>query len=559
MTEANGASQDSLDADWPARPWLLAAMLGMAGLAIHFASGDMPDVPWRMALSAFLFFGPLAAALTLERARWQAPLAFAVGVGLMMAGLAFHAVRAGDAVADEEFAFAAGILAVLLAVPLFQAGFHRFRFATPYAEAHRAVWTDAISAGGALAFTGLSWLTLFLLASLFQLLRIDLLKDLMEEEWFGWTFSGIAFGAALGQLRNQQNVLGTVHAIVVLVLSLLAVPLALGLTIFLVAMIVSGPDVLWEATRSATPVLLACAAGAFLLVNAVIRASDAEMSQVRIVRLAALVLSLVILPLTVFAAVSMGTRIAQHGLSPERLWGMTAIAAAVACGIAYLVAVLRGRSQWTDQVRDANLHVAVAVCALALLLALPLVDFGAISARNQVARLEAGAVSPEDFDYDALRWDFGDAGRSALRGLARSGNDTIADAAQDALERDSRAAAEFRRRAMFGSEQEVAFDFADAALREWVRGYVRDNPWFCDPSCVALDLGMAGERRHAALVRPGSVTHVYFRADGVPYPPEPSPAPPAPDLPVTPGTVEVRPYEGRQIYVDGQPVGHPFD
>ena len=49
---------------------------------------------------------------------------------------------------------------------------------------------------------------------------------------------------------------------------------------------------------------------------------------------------------------------------------------------------------------------------LVRLLALPLVDFGGISARQQVARLNAGEVSAEDFDYAALRWEFGDAGRA---------------------------------------------------------------------------------------------------------------------------------------------------
>lgn len=559
MSKAEMAGRGPSGESWTARPWLLAALLGSAGLAVHFASSGGDDVPWRMAVSALLFFGPLAAALTIARTRWLASLVFAAGIGLVMAGLAFHAVRAGDSVADEEFAFAAGILSVLLAVPLFQAGFHRLRFATPYEEAHRAVWSDAISAAGALAFTGLSWLTLFLLASLFELLRIEVLSDLMEQEWFGWTFSGIAFGAALGQLRNQQGVLGTIHQVVVLVLSLLAVPLAAGLAIFLLAMIVSGPEVLWEATSSATPVLLACAAGAFVLVNAVIRASDAELHTVRIVRVAALVLASVVLPLTMFAAVSMGTRIAQHGLSPERLWGLTTIAAAVICGVAYFAAIIWGRSQWTRRLREANLRVAVTVCAFAFLLALPIADFGALSARNQVARLEAGKVAPDAFDYDALRWDFGDAGRAMLRRLARSDNRTIADAAQAALERDSRAAAEFRRRDMFGAEQEIAFKFAGETLRKWVRDYVGDNPWACGPSCVALDLGMDGERHHVALVRPGSAVHVYFREDGVPYPPEPGAAPPPPDARIAPGAVDVRPYRGRRIYVGGQPIGQPFE
>ena len=246
--------------DWPLRPWLLAGLLGVAGLLIHLVTQGNDDVPWQMATAAFLFFGAIAAAFTLERDRWKEPAVFALAVGLVMAGLAWRAVQYGEYLPDEQYGFAAGIVATALALPLFQAEFLRRRFATPYAEIYGHVWTDAISAAGALAFTGLSWLALVLMSELFHLLKIDFLRDLMEEGEFGWAFSGIAAGAALGTIRNQLKVLTVMQTVVLLVASLLAVPLAVGLAVFLLATAVSGPQVLWDATRSATPLLLACAA-----------------------------------------------------------------------------------------------------------------------------------------------------------------------------------------------------------------------------------------------------------------------------------------------------------
>src|SRR5690606_3211379 len=102
--------------------------------------------------------------------------------------------------------------------------------------------------------------------------------------------------------------------------SLLAVPLAVGLVVFLLATVVSGPQVLWDATRSATPLLLMCAAGSFVLVNAIARQDDRAMTRNRVMRIAGWMLAAVILPLAVFAAVSMGLRIDQYGIVPERLW-----------------------------------------------------------------------------------------------------------------------------------------------------------------------------------------------------------------------------------------------
>lgn len=544
--------------DWPLRPWLLAGLLGVAGLLIHLVTHGNDDVPWQMATAAFLFFGSIAAAYTLDERRWQEPAAFAAVVGLVMAGLAWRAVQYGEYLPDEQYGFAAGVVATALALPLFQAGFHRRRLKTPYGEIYHHIWTDAISAAGALAFTGIAWLVLALLGALFHLLKIDLLRDLMNEEWFGWTYSGIAAGAALGILRNQFKVIGTLQTVVLLVASLLAVPLAVALVVFLLATVVSGPQVLWEATRSATPVLLACAAGAFVLASAILRQDDAAMTRSRVMRLAALVLAVVILPLAVFAAVSMGLRLNQYGLAPERLWGLVAIVVACAWGLGYWVALARGRrSGWARQLRDANFALALGVSALALFLALPILDFGAISTRNQVARLQSGKVTPEEFDYTALRWDFGEPGRKALERLAKGGRAEVAERAQIALEQTQRPPVFYAGdRAIRTDEDFVLRVQPDTPeLRRRVLDQLRANPWLCAERCVALDLGA----NRVGIVQ-GSALQIVDLGSGEQLAPPPPIKVARPDegLKDT-STVDIRPWSGRQVYVDGRPVGAPFE
>ncbi len=550
--------------DWPMLPWLLAAIGLVAGLLIDLVGGGNgpgTHVGWQAAVSALCFFGPVAFGFTGERKRWIEPLAFAVIVGVVMAGLAWRAVGAGSSVADPEYGFLAGLIATALALPLFQSDFHRSRWATSYERVHRNVWNDAICAAGSLAFLGASWLMLLLLSELFHLLKIDFLRDLMNDGWFGWSFSGAAVGAALGTLRNQIGVIGTLRNAVMVVLSILAVPLAAGLTVFLAAMIVSGPDVLWEATRSATPVLLSCAAGAWVLANAIVRDDDEAMSGNRVLRVAGQVLALSILPLTVFAAISMGTRVAQHGLSPERLWGLVAIAVATAYGLAWFVAVVRGwNGGWRENLRRANLHLAVLISAVALLLALPILDFGAISARQQVARLESGTVSAAKFDFYALQTQFGAAGRKTVARLAKSDNAAIAKAAASAIERARRFDEDqIRSRTDFDRMPEIDYRFDDAELRAMVAKQVDRQRWFCRRGCVALDLGREGETRRAALVAADGVQRVTFRAsDGVPYPPPPLKMDSFVED-IASAKVEVRERTIRQIYVDGKPVGEPFE
>lgn len=565
--------------DWPWRPWVLATLLGLAGLVVNWAMDwdGQTQVPWRAALAAFAFFGPLVLAFTLDDDRWKAPLAFAGLAGLVMAGIAWRVARAEDHYADEQFWMAAGIVATGLALPLFQAGFHKLRWRTSYEDTHYHVWADAISAAGSFAFLGLSWLLLALLSELFAAIKITFLRELMREEWFGWAFSGVAFGAALGTLRNQLKIIGTLQSVVMLVFSLIAVPFAIALVIFLVAVLLSGLGVLWDATQSPTPLLLSCAAACFVLVNAVVRNNDTEASGNRVLRIAALALALGILPLAVMAAISTGTRVAQHGLSPERIWGLIAVAVAVAYGLAYFIAPIRKRLNrqlggWMDGVRGANMHLAVGTCVLAFILALPLFDFGAISARNQVARLESGRTPADKFDFSALRWDFGDAGRRALARLANSGNGEVVKLAKEAQAQETRP---YGWNAENDSEAErrlgnLRMEFTDEVLRRKVEGYVRNAPYRCDTACVALDLGAAEDgRRRVALVDNGNVDMQRFDLS-ITEPQTPADAAAdaveqaAEDALETPeqkpgSKVEVRAWSGRRIYVDGKPAGEPFE
>ena len=566
----DGSTQDGASRlpDWPMRPWVLAGMLGISGLIVNGAMDWGADVipPWRAAIAAFFFFAPLLLAFTLEEDRWKAPLAFAGISGLVLAGIAWRVASAQDHYADPQFWLAAGVVSVGLALPLFQAGFHKLRWKTSYPDAFYHVWADAISAAGAFAFLGLSWLLIALLSELFAAIQIDLLRDLLDEEWFGWLFSGVAFGAALGVLRNQLKIVGTLQTVVLLVLSLIAVPFALALAFFMIAVLFQGLDVLWNATQSPTPLLLVCAAASFVLVNAVVRNNDADASPNRVLRIAALVLALGILPLAIMAAVSSGTRIAQYGLSPERIWSLIAVTVAVVYGVAYFAAPIRGRmAGWMDRVRSANMHLAVGTCVLALILALPLFDFGAISARNQVARLESGTVPVDEFDYSALRWDFGDAGRRALAKLTKSGNNEIAELAQEATTEDHRYRHQYDREKLANAKQaQIAVN--DPKVEQSVRTYLKDNSYVCYDTCRVVELSADDKGVLMALLTTGDPAFLFYSAaqgevdkmdirhgrmteEGEMVIPEIGDG----------STFELRPFVGRQLYIDGQPASAPFE
>jgi hypothetical protein len=72
------------------------------------------------------------------------------------------------------------------------------------------------------------------------------------------------------------------------------------------------------------------------------------------------------------------------------------------------------------------------------LLALPFIDFGAISAHSQLARLQSGKISAAQFDWSAMAFNFGPAGRSELQRIAQAGSAETRSMAVTALKAKSR-------------------------------------------------------------------------------------------------------------------------
>jgi len=431
-SERMGMRQDDV-AGWPLRPWMFAAICSAAGLAFHLLLEPTPLEPWRQALASFVAIATLSFIFTVERKRLHWALIFAAGWGAVIALVGWFTAQYNFNPTIFEWPYLAGIFAVLLAAPLFQTVRDEGAWRFPYERLHRHAWTDAVIGAASFAFTGVTWLLAWLIAGLFDLIGIDAVKELLQESWFGWMLAGFAFGAAVGLLRERDALLGTLQRLVMIVFSVLAPVLAAALVLFLASLPFTGLDKLWASGVPTTPLLLVAGAGAIVLANAVIGNGLEEESRSRLLNWSALALVACVLPLSVIAAVSMGIRIDQYGWTPERIWGVIAVAVAIAYGIAGWWSVFRGREQLDDRLRPLQTSLAIGLCAVALFLALPILDFGAISARSQLARLQSGQVAADEFDWRAMAFNFGPAGRAALKQAVREGPQERRRLAQAAL------------------------------------------------------------------------------------------------------------------------------
>lgn len=558
---------DSEDQDWPLRPWLMAGAAALAGLAIHLLTDlthDGAPIPvWRQAATSFVVVVTISFLMTVELRRWIWAVAFAIGWGAIIALVGSYTARYNHIGSIFEFHFWSGILAVLIASPLFQTIRDEGAWRFPYARVHRHAWTDGVIGAASIIFTGLTFLMAWLIASLFDVIGIEAIKNLLQQSWFGWMLAGAAFGGAVGLLRERDSLVAGLLRLATIVLAVLAPVMGVALAAFLISILFTGLDGLWQSSLPVTPMLMLASAGAFVLANDVIGDGDGDGSANVWLRRSALLLVLCVLPLALLAAASMGQRIGQYGWTPERIWGVIAVSVAIVYGLMGWWSAARGRSRFDDWLRPLQIRLAIGVCGLALLLALPIVDFGAISASSQLARLESGKIKADEFDWTAMAFDFGSSGRARLEELAKRGTVEQRPLAIAALAAENR----------YETADMVDSSAAEAGLATKLRvlpegrrvsvelrkaiadsRFCRASPcsliWIDDARVV-----IAGQRDGSDRIE----SQIYERdAKGVwsiftryvvedPFLADMRSAP-----------AEIRTVTRRQLFVDGKPVGEPF-
>jgi hypothetical protein len=571
------AGDEAPEQDWPLRAWGLALLGGLAGLLIHWItrehrlSADLHDAQIRMAIATFIGTGTLLFGFLIERSRPAWSVAFSsIGAALVALTIYWNGPF-NSGFSGEPWRIVCALLSVAIAAPLFQSwrgaqpteGARRWTI--PYGDAHSHAWTNVVLWFAAWAFVGVCWAMALLLGELFQLIGLRALKDLLGKEWMILTLTGAALGAGIGLLRDRAGILGLLQRVVTTILAVLAPLLAVGLLLFLAAIPFTGLTPLWDATRSTSPILLSCVIGALCLTNAVIGDQPSHEARSLMLRGSVAALGVSMLPLGIIAAISTGSRIHQYGLTPDRLWAVIFTAIACAYGLAYLAVLLHRRLGAAPHLRIANLRLAIALGLLALLLATPLVNFGALSARDQVARLTGGRTSPDRFDWRALRFDFGAAGEAATRKLATEGK-------TPAIQKAAATALKAKNRYDLASVDTPKPRIDPARLIILPRGTTLPEAlvdrmtdyaacWNSGP-CVVLHRPGS----HEAVIANRTDANVWTDSDG-PWRLRPVSRPYANDKARTErieqglkdGKVEIRNVTRRQIFVDGEPVGSDFE
>ncbi len=462
---------------------------------------------------------PLAALSAMRR---TALIAWSTVAAVLAAILAVHAAWTGA----EPDRLGAGPLSpptfIAVAVLLFIA--HHLvqpaeavrRPVAPYADYFDLAGTNAVRLALSLAFTGAFWLLLFLAGALFKLIGIEAIQKLTQETAFAFPATGLMFAAAVHtavQLTEARA--GLVRGVRTVGLTLLAwlsplmVVTAAG---FLATLPFTGLAPLWS-TKAATALLLAAAAALIILINAAYQ--DGAEPPHAIPAWAARIASVLLIPIVALAGYALWLRIDQYGLTPDRVFAAAYLVVAIGFTLGYAVAALKP-GPWMKPLEPTNLIMAVVVVLLLIALFTPIADPARLSVGSQVARLEAGKVSAQKFDFQFLRFESGRYGRDALTKLKASRDAEIAKRAGEALAQKEKTYAQAKRgpdftnMTVYPAGKPLPASFRD---QDWTAAGSDSTCLFAGMRCSALVMDVDGDGTDEVLLASGSVFDVFKSGD----------------------------------------------
>lgn len=290
----------------------------------------------------------------------------------------------------------------------------------PYGLYFDEAWKRGVQLALSVVFTALFWAILWLGATLLGFIGFSWFKDLLSNEYFSWPITGLAIAASVNLGDVQPKLMHNFRALVLGVLSwLLPVITVIGL-LFAVSLCFSGLEPLWK-TKAATASLLAGCVALALLVNAAYQQGNEERPVHIVLRWSALIACGLLLVFSSLAAYSLWLRIAQYGLTPERVMALVGVIIAVFYGLGYAVAAVMPKDRWLRLLEPVNIALAFIMALICLAVLTPVADPYRLSAQSQAGRVNSGKITPDKFDWRVLRFETGTYGLDELKRLSTSG------------------------------------------------------------------------------------------------------------------------------------------
>jgi hypothetical protein len=328
-----------------------------------------------------------------------------------------HIYRGGSNLATDWFSLSLLFYVVCFVMQsLIVAGQSEGRIIASYTRYFDISWNLGVQVALALLFVGALWLLLWLGASLFELIKINVLKELIQKRWFDFPVTTMALAYSLNLTDVRVNLVTGARTLTLTLLSWLLPVMTTFAVLFVAALPFVGLEPLW-ATRHAATILLSSTAALVVLINAAYREGEPNAEVAQVLRIFRWVAALIIAPLTGLAGYAIWLRIGQYGWSPERVFAAACLLVAACYAIGYALAAIISQLS-LKPVERTNVLTSVITVGLLLALLSPIADPYRVSVADQIGRLKSGKISADKLDYALLRFRTGIYGVNALRQLA---------------------------------------------------------------------------------------------------------------------------------------------
>ncbi len=382
---------------WPSTEpimWTAAAYAALTVPLVIYCTYGINTLPTRVRQLAVTLFGVLFAALGAYSA-WAAGLT---------------AVDMHVRFTDVAVALVLGFVSLSLLC-----GFDFAARRWNYANLFNFTWRNGILIVTAWFMTGVVWVVLYAGASLMMLLEVKWILEMIKKEIFIFPVTGLVVAAAfsLGQARA-----GLTESIRRFWLSISAWLLPLVLFFALVWALTApftGLQFLFN-TKHAALLMLWFAALAVKFANCAYQDGESTQTYPAWLGRATQFAWLALLPVVAIAWWALYLRIAQHGLTEQRLWAALVAAMAAIYVAGYALSWLQP-VRWMHFMAHTNIVAAVFLCLALIAFVSPLAQVQRLAVNAHINRVTAanGTVEP---DWKYLRWDAGRFGREALQELA---------------------------------------------------------------------------------------------------------------------------------------------
>ncbi len=426
----------------------LAGLGGLGGLTLWALSDPLRDLDlahpvvlglWALTVSFFLSAMTAMGPLVVRKAV-TAGLLVSVPVAALVA-LASLRFATLEATLDSGHLIIATLLLISLSLPFVICALRDGRW-QDYTALFDTSWRLVVHFTAAWIFAGLCWAMLALSGVLLDLVGITIIEDLIDEEVFAFVFTGLVLGLGLAVIFELSDYISPY--LVLSLLRLLLIPLAVIVTIFLLALPFRGLSNLFE-TLSPALVMMATAIGLISLISVAVERDDEDAIAGPIMQTATRISCGLLVLLTGLAVYAVLLRVLDYGWTPPRFAAFFIAAVTLAYGITYAISILRG-PDWMARIRRANVWLALVVMASLALCMTPLIHPQKLSVNSQLARFERGAITADALPFRQMRDDWGKAGAAAFAALSDS-DDPLVQTALAAADLDNTGAPEQARRA----------------------------------------------------------------------------------------------------------------